>query len=69
MFFPTHVALRMLIMQVLARQLPFLANRYAELAVLQLFWQVNCIKNRPRVRCRVALLLKVLLHAVCLDLP
>ena len=31
-------------MQVLASQLPFLANRNAELAVPPLFWPVNCIK-------------------------
>ena len=31
-------------MQVLASQLPFLANRIAELAVPPLFWTVNCIK-------------------------
>ena len=41
---PTHVSLRMFIMQVLASQLPFLANRNAELAVPPLFWPVNCIK-------------------------
>ena len=40
----THVSLRMFIMQVLASQLPFLANRNAELAVSPLFWPVNCIK-------------------------
>ena len=40
----THVSLRMFIMQVLASQLPFLANRNAELAVPALFWPVNCIK-------------------------
>ena len=40
----THVALRMFIMQVLASQLPFLANRNAEQAVPPLFWPVNCIK-------------------------
>ena len=39
-----HVALRMFIMQVLATQLHFLANRNAELAVPPLFWPVNCIK-------------------------
>ena len=39
-----HVALRMFIMQVLASQLHFLANRNAELAVPPLFWPVNCIK-------------------------
>ena len=32
-FFSTHVLLRMFIMQVLASQLPFLANRNAELTV------------------------------------
>ena len=31
-------------MQVLASQLPSLANRNAELAVPPLFWPVNCIK-------------------------
>ena len=31
-------------MQVLASQLPFLANRNAELAVPPLFWPDNCIK-------------------------
>ena len=40
----THASLRMFIMQVLASQLPFLANRNAELAVLPLLWPVNCIK-------------------------
>ena len=40
----THVSLRMFIMQVLASQLPFLANRNAELAVPPLFWPDNCIK-------------------------
>ena len=34
----------MFIMQVLASQLHFLANRNAELAVPPLFWPVNCIK-------------------------
>ena len=34
----------MLIMQVLASQLPFLANRNAEQAVPPLFWPVNWIK-------------------------
>ena len=42
----THVLLRMFIMQVLASQLPFLANRNAELAVPPLFWPDTCIKNR-----------------------
>ena len=32
----------MFIMQVLASQLPSLANRNAELAVPPLFWPVNC---------------------------
>ena len=41
---PTHGSLRMLIMQVLAIQLPFLANRQAELAAPSLLWRVNCIK-------------------------
>ena len=41
---PTYVALHMHIMQVLASQLPFLANRNAELAIPPLFWPVNCIK-------------------------
>ena len=41
---PTHVALRMFIMQVLASQLHFLANRNAGLAIPPLFWPVNCIK-------------------------
>ena len=42
----THVSLRMFFMQVLASQLPSLANRNAELAVPPLFWPVmiNCIK-------------------------
>ena len=40
----THVALRMFIMQVLASQLDFLANKNAELAIPPLFWPVNCIK-------------------------
>ena len=41
---PTHVILRMLIMQVLACQLHFLANRNAGLAIPPLFWPVNCVK-------------------------
>ena len=40
----THVSLRIFIMQVLASQLPFLANRNAELAFPPLFWPDNCIK-------------------------
>ena len=38
------MSLRMFIVQVLASQLSFLANRNAELAVPPLFWSVNCIK-------------------------
>ena len=34
----------MFIMQVLASQLHFLANKNAELAIPPLFWPVNCIK-------------------------
>ena len=41
---PTHVALRMFIMKVLACQLHFLANRNAGLATPPLLWPVNCIK-------------------------
>ena len=41
---PTHVALRMFIMQVLASPLHFLANRNADLTVPPLLWPVNCIK-------------------------
>ena len=41
---PTHVALRMFIMEVLASQLPFLANTSASLPVPLSFWPVNCIK-------------------------
>ena len=48
----THVSLRMFIISlcrfwsgnILASQLPFLANRNAELAVPPLVWPVNCIK-------------------------
>ena len=43
-FVPTHVALLMFIMQVLASQLHSLANKNAELAIPPLFWPVNCIK-------------------------
>ena len=46
---PTHVALRMFIMQVLASQLHFLANKNAELAIPPLFWPVNCIKTGGHV--------------------
>ena len=42
--FPTHVALPMFIRQVLASQLPFLANRNSEHTVPPLLWPVNCIK-------------------------
>ena len=41
---PTHVTLRIFIMQVLASQLLFLANRNAGQAIPPLFWPVNCIK-------------------------
>ena len=41
---PTHVALRMFIMQVLASQLHFLANRNAGWTIPPLLWPVNCIK-------------------------
>ena len=47
----THVSLRIFIMQVLASQLPFLANRNAEQAVPALFWPVNCIKIGGGVCC------------------
>ena len=43
-YVPTHVALRMFIMQVLASQLHFLAKRNAGLAIPSLFWPVNCVK-------------------------
>ena len=39
----------MFIMQVLASQLHFLANRDAGLAIPPLFWPVNCIKIGGRV--------------------
>ena len=39
-----YVALLVFILQVLASQLPFLANRNAELTVSPLFWPYNCIK-------------------------
>ena len=42
--FPTHVTLRIFIMQDLASQLLFLANRNAGQAIPPLFWPVNCIK-------------------------
>ena len=41
---PTHVALHIFIMQVLASQLHFLASRNAGMAIPPLFWPVNCIK-------------------------
>ena len=41
---PTHVALSMFIMKVLASQLRLLANKNAELAIPPLFWPVNCIE-------------------------
>ena len=40
-YVPTHVALRMLIMQVLASQLHFLANRNVGLAIPPLFWPLT----------------------------
>ena len=40
----THVSLCMFIMQVLASQLHFPANRNAELIVLQLFWSETAWK-------------------------
>lgn len=39
-----HVLLRMFITQVLVSQLPFLANRNAEMVVPPIFWLVNCIQ-------------------------
>ena len=39
----------MFIMQVLASQLHFLANRNAGLAIPPLFWPVNCIKTGGHV--------------------
>ena len=44
-FVPTHVALCIFIIQALASQLPFLANRHAEVAVLSLFWLTNSNKG------------------------
>ena len=41
---PTHVALRILNIKVLASQWHFLADRNAELAVPPLLWPVICIK-------------------------
>ena len=40
---PTHVTLRIFIMQVLASRLLFLANTNAGQAIPPLFWPVNCI--------------------------
>ena len=48
---PAHVALRMFIMQVLASQFPFLANRNGELAAPPLFWPINCIKIGGMLHC------------------
>ena len=41
---PTHVALRMFIMRVLASQLHFMTNRNAGLTLPPLLWPFNCIK-------------------------
>ena len=41
---PTHIALRIFIMQVLTSQLLFLVNRNAGQAIPPLCWPVNCIK-------------------------
>ena len=46
---PTHVVLRTFIMQVLASQLHFLANRNIELAFSPLFWQVDCKNTAAHV--------------------
>ena len=59
----THVTLRIFIMQVLASQLLFLANRNAGQAIPPLFWPVNCIKSvghvallsDPTVNCMLVL--------------
>ena len=48
---PTHVALRMFIVQVLACRLPLRANRNAELVVPPLLCPVNCIKIGEYVAC------------------
>ena len=48
---PTHFALRMFIMQVLASQLHFQANRNAELAIPPLFWAVNWQLHKNRGTC------------------
>ena len=50
--FRTHVALGMFIMQVLASQLHFLANKNAGLAIPPLFWPVNCIKIGDMLHCQ-----------------
>ena len=44
-FVAAHVALCMFIMQVLASQFHFLANRNIEMAVPPLLWPKNCIKQ------------------------
>ena len=43
-YVPTHVLLRIFIVQVLASKLHFLANSNAGLAILPLFLPVNCIE-------------------------
>ena len=43
------VSPRIFIMQVLASQLLFLANRNVGQAIPPLFWSVNCIKNGGHV--------------------
>ena len=51
----------MFIMQVLASQLDFLANKNAELAIPPLFWPVNCIK----IGRHVALLSDPTVYTLC----
>ena len=46
---PTHVALRLFIMRVLASQWYFLTNRNAGLTVPSLLWPVNCMKIEVHV--------------------
>ena len=58
---PTHVAFHMFIMQVLASQLLFLANRNTGLAIPPLFWSVNCIKSGGG---HVALLSDSIVHSL-----
>ena len=70
-----HGALRMFIMQILAIQLPFLADRNAELAVLlilllyccvpPLLWLVNCIIMEKNV----ALLSDLTVYSLYCALP